>query len=215
MPLPSRSPGATTTSIGAFSSPRCCSWARPSCRSRCPRCGARRGWRGEGSPRLAEPGVTTRYAAWPRRAALAALALGLALIAAAALTPIRAGDNDAAAGARGPAATSATPQVRTRDEDLQLYDDVIARLRHGESYYAVIAEEHRKHRFPLHPGFAVRLPTLAMIEAALPARALAPLSVVLALGVLLAWWRKLGGDPAALPVRSLAMAALLIGVTIG
>ena len=164
---------------------------------------------------MAEPGVTARYAAWPRRAALAALALWLALLGAAAVIPIRAGDNDAAAGARGPAAASATPQVRTRDEDLQLYDDVIARLRHGESYYGIIAEEHRKHRFPLHPGFAVRLPTLAVIEAALPARALAPLSVVLALGVLLAWWRKLGGDPAALPVRSLAMAALLIGVTIG
>jgi hypothetical protein len=61
----------------------------------------------------------------------------------------------------------------------------------------------------------VRLPTLAVIEAALPEGAMAPLSVLLTAAVLLAWWRKLGGDPAAAPVRTLAMAALLIGVTLG
>ncbi|HEY6869077.1 MAG TPA: hypothetical protein VI199_04885, partial [Novosphingobium sp.] len=110
---------------------------------------------------------------------------------------------------------AAARQVRTRDEDLQLYDDVIARLRHGEGYYAVIAGEHRRHRFPINPGFAVRLPTLAVIEAALPEGVMAPLSVVLTLAVMLAWWRKLGGDPAAAQVRTLAMAALLSGVTVG
>lgn len=145
--------------------------------------------------------------------ALAALALWLALIAAAALTPIRAGEDEAPA--YSSSAPVAVPQARTRDEDLQLYDEVIARLRQGETYYGVIAEEHRRHRFPLHPGFAVRLPTLAVIEAALPEGAMAPLSVLLTAAVLLAWWRKLGGDPAAAPVRTLAMAALLIGATIG
>jgi len=159
------------------------------------------------------PELASRYAGWPRRAALAALALWLALIAAAALTPIRAGEDEAPA--YQASAPAPAPQARTRDEDLQLYDEVIARLRHGETYYGVIAEEHRKHRFPLHPGFAVRLPTLAVIEAALPEGAMAPLSVLLTAAVLLAWWRKLGGDPAAAPVRTLAMAALLIGATVG
>lgn len=144
---------------------------------------------------------------------MAALALWLALIAAAALTPIRAGEDEAPA--YSTAAPASAPQARTRDEDLQLYDEVIARLRHGETYYGVIAEEHRKHRFPLHPGFAVRLPTLAVIEASLPEGAMVPLSVLLTAAVLLAWWRKLGGDPAAAPVRTMAMAALLIGATIG
>jgi len=159
------------------------------------------------------PDLASRYAGWPRRAALAVLALWLALIAAAALTPIRAGEDEAPA--YSTAAPSAALQARTRDEDLQLYDEVIARLRHGETYYGVIAEEHRRHRFPLHPGFAVRLPTLAVIEATLPEGAMVPLSMLLTLAVMLAWWRKLGGDPAAAPVRTLAIATLLIGATVG
>ncbi|MFC3173218.1 hypothetical protein ACFOD9_03015 [Novosphingobium bradum] len=154
---------------------------------------------------------SSRFAVWPRRAARAILALWLALLVAAAFTPIRAGEDEAPRAA----APAAPGQVRTRDADLQLYDDVIARLKAGEGYYAVIAEEHRRHRFPLHPGFAVRLPTLAVIEAAVPAAALAPLAVLLTLAVLLAWWRKLGGDAQASPVRAMAMAALLIGATIG
>jgi len=54
-----------------------------------------------------------------------------------------------------------------------------------------------------------------VIEAALPQGALAPLSVLLTAAVMFAWWRKLGADPAAASVRTMAMAALLIGVTIG
>ena len=162
-------------------------------------------------PAPSEPVLTSRYAAWPRRAAQAMLALWLALLLAAALTPIRAGEDEApAAAARAPAA-----QLRDRDADLALYDEVILRLRHGEHYYAVIAEEHRRHRFPLHPGFAVRLPTLAVIEAALPEAVLPPLAMLLAAATLLAWWRKLGGDPAAAPVRALAIAALALGLTVG
>jgi len=163
---------------------------------------------------LPEAAIASRYAVWPRGLARAALALWLALIVAALFTPIRAGEDEP--GAMPPATTQpAAAAAPFRDADLQLYDDVIARLKHGEGYYAVIAQEHRRHRFPLHPGFAVRLPTLAVIEAALPGAALAPLSVLLTLAVLLAWWRKLGADPAAAPLRSLAMAALMVGATIG
>lgn len=161
----------------------------------------------------APPALTTRYAALSQKAAWAVLALWLALLAAAALAPIRAGEEEALS--RGAPAVSVPAETRTRDEDLQLYDDVIARLRHGEGYYAVIAQEHRKHRFPLHPGFAVRLPTLAVIEAALPPAALVPLSAALTLAVLAAWWRKLGDDPAAAPLRTVAMALLLSGAAIG
>ena len=161
------------------------------------------------------PALSTRYAALPRRAARALAVLWLALVLLAALVPIRAGEDEASVYA-GPAPAGPAPAAaRTRDADLALYDDVIARLRHGEHYYDVIAQEHRRHRFPLHPGFAVRLPTLAVIEAALPPAALAPLSVLLIGAILLAWWRKLSADPAAAPLRLPLMVALLLGVGIG
>ena len=91
------------------------------------------------------------------------LALVAAVLALAAVTPITSGEGPAK-----PPSLVGTNAGHDRDEDLKLYDDVIVRLRHGENYYRVVAEEHRKHRFPLHPGFAVRLPTLAYAEALLP-----------------------------------------------
>jgi len=162
---------------------------------------------------LPEALAASRYAGLTRRAAWLVLAAWLALLVAAALTPIRAGEDEAPRASAPVAAPAA--QARTRDEDLQLYDDVIARMKRGETYYGVIAQEHRKHRFPLHPGFAVRLPTLAVIEAALPSGALIPLSLGLTLAILGVWWRKLGEDPAAAPIRTVAMAALAIGASIG
>ncbi len=153
-----------------------------------------------------------RYAGWPLVPARAVLVLVALLLVMAALTPLTSGEGVA----KPPSITAAAdaPQ-RQRDEDLKLYDHVIERLRQGENYYAVIAEEHRRHHYPLHPGFAVRLPTLALIEAALPAPALIPLSVMLMGAVLLAWWRRLAGEPGARDVRQIAMAALFFGVSIG
>jgi len=157
-----------------------------------------------------DPSLTGRYAGWPAGAARALLAALLALLVAAALVPIRAGEGDVE-----PAGGTTAAAPRERDADLVLYDHVIARLRHGESYYAVIAEEHRRHNYPLRPGFAVRLPTLAHAEALLPHAALIPLSVALLGAVLLAWWRRLAEEPDGLPLRTLAMAALFFGASIG
>ncbi|MBA3053461.1 MAG: hypothetical protein FP826_00665 [Sphingomonadales bacterium] len=160
-----------------------------------------------------------RYAHWTRTPARLLLALVAVLIALAALTPITSGEGIA----RPPSLTGETAasggQVRERDEDLKLYDDVIARLKRGENYYAVIAQEHRRHHYPLHPGFAVRLPTLAYAEALLPPATLIPLSVLLMGAVLFAWWRRLGpepaGEPGAARLRLIALAALFFGVSIG
>lgn len=155
------------------------------------------------------------WRAWPARLLLALVA---GLLALAATTPLTSGE-----GVARPPSLSATlldannaaaAPARARDEDLKLYDDVIARLRGGEGYYAVIAEEHRRHAYPLHPGFAVRLPTLAMIEAALPPGALAPLSLLLMAAVLLAWWKRLGEEPGGADLRLMAMAALFVGVSV-
>ncbi|MBC2666931.1 hypothetical protein H7F51_15540 [Novosphingobium flavum] len=153
-----------------------------------------------------------RFAHWNRVPARILLVLVAGLLLMAALTPLTSGEGVAAPPSLHAAARA--PQ-RERDEDLKLYDDVIARLKHGETYYAVIAEEHRRHRFPLHPGFAVRLPTLAVVEAALPQGALIPLSVILMGAVLMAWWKRLAGEPGGKDLRLIAMAALFFGVSIG
>lgn len=158
-----------------------------------------------------------RFAGWPALPARVLLALVFALLALAVMTPLTSGEGtarppslSAMVGDHGPA-----EGARGRDEDLQLYDAVIGRLRQGENYYAVIAEEHRRFHYPLHPGFAVRLPTLAMVEAALPPAALIPLSVLLMGAVLLAWWRRLAAEPGGADLRLVAMAALAFGVSIG
>jgi len=155
-----------------------------------------------------------RFAGWNRVPARLLLVLVAGLLLMAALTPLTSGEGLARPPSL-PGAGSAEGPARPRDEDLKLYDDVIARLRHGENYYAVIAEEHRRHNYPLHPGFAVRLPTLALVEAALPGAALIPLSVALMGAVLWAWWRRLAGEPGGRELRLIALAALFFGVSIG
>lgn len=159
---------------------------------------------------MSEPITPFAYGRWPAAPARALLLLLLALLVAAALVPIRSGDGDA----QPPSLIDAVPE-RERDADLLLYDHVIDRLRQGESYYAIIAEEHRTHRYPLRPGFAVRLPTLAYIEAVVPHAGLIPVSVLLMAAVLLAWWRRLAKEPALPSTRAMAMAALFCGVSIG
>ena len=160
------------------------------------------------------------------------LVLAAVILAVAAITPITAGEGEARPpelsemlaqadsgqiDSRPPDGGHADsePAARPRDTDLALYDSVIERLRGGESYYAVIAEEHRAFRYPLHPGFAVRLPTLAYAEALLPTAALVPLSVLLMGAVMLAWWRRLAEEPGGADLRLIAVAALFFGVSIG
>ena len=167
---------------------------------------------------MAEAPAFDRYAAWGKGPARLLLVLVLVLLVMAAVTPITSGEG----AARPPGLTWAGP-ARERDEDLKLYDGVIARLRQGESYYPVIAEEHRKHNYPLHPGFAVRLPTLAVIEALVPPASLIPLSLALMAAVLLAWWRRLApapngeldDGPHSASLRLFALAGLFFGVSLG
>jgi hypothetical protein len=52
--------------------------------------------------------------------------------------------------------------------DLLLYETIVAGIRGGSPYYAVAAETQRMGHYPLKPFFAVRLPTLAVIQAACP-----------------------------------------------
>ncbi|MDE2303414.1 MAG: hypothetical protein KGK11_12725 [Sphingomonadales bacterium] len=104
---------------------------------------------------------------------------------------------------------------RPRDDDLKLYDAVIARIGRGENYYDFIAAEHRRASYPLRPGLAVRLPTLAYLDAWLGLPGQIAAAVALMLGVLGVWWRRLGEEPGGRPHRAIALALLFTGASLG
>ncbi|HEU0044558.1 hypothetical protein [Sphingomonas sp.] len=97
--------------------------------------------------------------------------------------------------------------------DLQLYGGIVEALRHGGGYYAVAADALRTNDYPLRPFVTFRLPTLAVILAALPQWAIGALLYLLAGAATLAWYErfKLGlGRPAA----RLGATLLLLGGSI-
>ena len=174
-----------------------------------------------------EPAADDRFANWPRLAARALLAALLALLAAAAIVPIGTGKQETKtvgfveAMAGGEAAKAA---ARPRDHDLALYDRVIARIGQGENYYAVAADEHRKADYPLRPGVAVRLPTLAYLDMWLGdtgqgADALVPGELGAALlllgAVVWAWWRRLRDEPGGAPFQRIGTALMFMGASLG
>ena len=174
-----------------------------------------------------KPAADDRFANWPRLPARVLLAALLALLVAAALVPIDAGKQDiktvgfTEAMAGGAAAAAA---ARPRDHDLALYDRVIARIGRGENYYTVTADEHRKADYPLRPGVAVRLPTLAYldlwlgdkgqgVDALVPGEAGAALLLLVA--VLWAWWRRLGAEPGGAPYQRIGTSFMFFGASLG
>jgi hypothetical protein len=104
---------------------------------------------------------------------------------------------------------------RPRDDDLALYDSAIERIQNGEHYYDFIVEEQRLSGYPVTPGIAVRLPTLAYIDAALGVTGQTIVAVLLLLAVLAAWWRRLGEEPGGLANRPLILALLSLGASLG
>ena len=113
-----------------------------------------------------------------------------------------------------PAASTPQPKMRASEaeqSDLQLYRDIIARVGDGEAYYPVAADELRKGGYPLKPFVTFRLPTLTYAYAILPELVMSIIEALLALAVLLMWWRRL--EPH-LPFWPLAIAlVLLVGGT--
>lgn len=158
-----------------------------------------------------------RLAHWPRlRARIALLALLLVLVAAA-LVPIHAGPSTIKTATLGDTLTGANADLpeRPRDEDLALYDRAIERIQRGENYYDFIVAEHRRANYPVNPGLAVRLPTLAYLDAWLGDAGQIAAAILLMLGVLLAWWRRLGEEPGGTSHRALTTALLFVGVSLG
>ena len=109
-----------------------------------------------------------------------------------------------------PSSSAPKPKVRaseTEQSDLQLYRDIVGRMRAGEPYYPVAAEELRKGGYPLKPFVTFRLPTLAAFYAAVPSIVPVVVEALLALAVLIAWWRRLQPH---LPFRMLGLALVLM-----
>ena len=120
----------------------------------------------------------------------------------AALTPLAVDRDEPAAPASSP--VQGTPAASTeppRDDDLAFYDTVIERIARGEAYYDFIVEEQRAHDYPVRPGFAVRLPTLAYVHAWLGEGGMIALAIALMAATVWAWWRRLGEEPGGLRMR--------------
>jgi hypothetical protein len=96
--------------------------------------------------------------------------------------------------------------------DVALYGGIVEGVRHGGDYYTLAADAMRAGDYPLRPFFTMRLPTLAVASAALPARLPAMLLAALALAVVLAWWERFRPLLARLPARIAAVLLLLAGV---
>jgi hypothetical protein len=153
-----------------------------------------------------------RFAHWPRGAAWAVIAVIVLVLAAAAWSAPSAPQVPAPT---TPSSVSSAAAKPSRDKDLELYERIAGRVRAGESYYAVAIEEQRAGNYPVRPGVAVRLPTLAFLTALLGTRGLLALAGVLGVAVLAAWWRQLAEAPGGADRRMIAVMLLLVGSLAG
>jgi len=80
-----------------------------------------------------------------------------------------------------------------KDADLALYRAISQRVAKGESYYPAAADELRKGDYPLKPFLTFRLPTFAWITAYAGPMGMMALRLLLVIGTLYAWWKRLEG----------------------
>ena len=172
------------------------------------------------------PAAYDRFAGWPQGRALVLALLLLGVLIASALVPLTVGRGEEARPPSIVIAHNVAAADRPRDDDLKLYDRAISRIHHGENYYDFIVAEHRRADYPVRPGVAVRLPTLAYLDAAMGVDGdrSAPIAmaaaVALMIGVIAAWWARLGPldkggegvDPA---IRRMGTALIFFGASLG
>lgn len=154
-----------------------------------------------------------RYAHWRRGPAIVLLAVLAALLALSALVPLTASMDREVASVPSIVLDGDTPETasRDRDDDLALYDRIIERVAAGENYYAVAVEEQRAGDYPVRPGLAVRLPTLAYLYAGLGEDGLQVIAIALLAATVFAWWQRLGDEPGGKRRRNIGAALLLVG----
>ena len=133
---------------------------------------------------------------WLGLVALATLVLATFLVFA---TPVPSAATDGAGPADG-------------QSDIALYIGIVEAVRHGTPYYPAAIEAMRAGDYPLKPFVTVRLPTLAVIEAAVPGAVMMVLLDALAAAVVIAWWVRLRAAFTRLPPRIVAMLLLASGL---
>jgi hypothetical protein len=156
-----------------------------------------------------------RFSGWSAREARLALVAFFALLIASAFVPVIAGKSEVSTQGFAENIAGKPAEKRERDDDLALYDRAIERIQNGEYYYDFIVEEHRAADYPVRPGVAVRLPTLAYIDAWLGVPGQIAASLALLAAVLMAWWRRLGEEAGGARLRRIGFALLLIGASLG
>lgn len=147
----------------------------------------------------ARPKRWDRFAHWAPGAAMLAIMLLLASLTGAVLTERSAIYDAADQQENSAAAPSSAPAVAStgspRDTDLQLYDRIAERVAAGENYYRVAVEEQRARDFPVRPGLAVRLPTLAHVTALVGSWGMLALAALLGIATVIAWHYRLRDMP--------------------
>ena len=158
-----------------------------------------------------------RFAGWDRWPARILLLVVAALLVLAAIAPLSA-SLDGNPSEVPSLIDDGPPDGQTeseRDDDLAFYDRVIERVGHGENYYDFIVEEQRARDYPVRPGLAVRLPTLAWIHASLGEPAMIALAIALLFACIWAWWNRLGEEPGGVRFRLLGTALMAMGGSLG
>ncbi len=113
--------------------------------------------------------------------------------------------------------STAQPEAATRSEeqrDVLLYESIVASVRHGGEYYSVTAEKLRQGNYPLRPFITFRLPTLAMVQAHIPAIAIPICLYLLAATTALAWSVRLVEALRGWPARLAALLFLAGGMAV-
>ena len=158
-----------------------------------------------------------RFAGWDRWPARILLLVVAALLVLAVIAPLSAsldGKPSEVPSLIGDGAPNGQTESE-RDDDLAFYDRVIERVEHGENYYDFIVEEQRARDYPVRPGLAVRLPTLAWIYASLGEPAMIALAIALLFACIWAWWNRLGEEPGGVRFRLLGTALMAMGGSLG
>lgn len=154
----------------------------------------------------------TRFAGMPSAQARIGLVLFLVFLAACLSAIVSPGPRPSVdAGASTSIAYDAPPPGRT---DLLLYDTIVAGVRGGSPYYAVAAETQRMGHYPLKPFFAVRPPTLAVVQAALPSILVNLLLLALCIGTILAWVARLRPEMTGLVPLGVAGLLVVAGLSV-